>query len=218
VTPKTPTALTVSVVFATLVALSSSRGFAQPPPVGDGGKPLDMRALFQTVGTMYAIDPALLEAIARVESGGRGDAVSSAGAAGMMQLMPKTASRFGVANRSDPVESALGAARFLNFLRYRSPARTRLADLIAAYNAGPGTIARWHGIPPYAETRSYVRRVLRAYLEGAPIPLRRGSLPAEMQALAVSPDDDALSRLAAIRRERSAALRPSQKKIPLPIP
>ncbi len=113
---------------------------------------------------MYGLDPDLLAAIARAESGGTADAVSPAGAQGLMQLMPSTARRFGVAHPFDPVESALGAAQYLDELRAVSPAGGQITDMLAAYNAGEGAVRRFGGIPPYSETREYVRRVLRYYL------------------------------------------------------
>src|SRR5579862_2014910 len=75
-------------------------------------RPLDQHAMFRVVAALYNLDPALLEAIARVESGGDAAAVSPAGAQGLMQLMPATARRFRVADPFDPVDNALGAARF----------------------------------------------------------------------------------------------------------
>jgi hypothetical protein len=129
---------------------------------------IDRGALFSEVGRMYRLDPDLLAAIAQVESGGSSKAVSPAGAQGMMQLMPDTARRMGVDHPFDPIESALGAARYLDELRADSPAGGRITDLIAAYNAGEGAVRRFEGIPPYSETRQYVRRVLSLYLLGRP--------------------------------------------------
>ncbi|MGH7878064.1 MAG: lytic transglycosylase domain-containing protein [Candidatus Binataceae bacterium] len=126
---------------------------------------MDERALFAAVGGLYAMDPGLLEAIATAESGNHAAAVSGKGAMGLMQLMPATALRFDVADPFDPVESALGAARFLAYLR-RHACRD-LPELLAAYNAGEGAVKRHHGIPPYPETREYVRRVLWLYLLGS---------------------------------------------------
>jgi hypothetical protein len=91
-----------------------------------------------------------------------------------MQLMPNTAARFGVANPADPVENLLGAARFLSYLRQVAGAGRTLPEVLAAYNAGEGAVARYEGVPPYAETQNYVRQVLIAYLtQPAPPPGRR---------------------------------------------
>jgi hypothetical protein len=128
----------------------------------------DRAALFQVVGSTYGLDPALLTAIAAVESHNDSSAVSPAGALGLMQLMPATASKFHVNDPFDPADNALGAARYLDYLRRWRASRTgfgvSLAELLAAYNAGQQAVAQYHGVPPYPETREYVRRVLLAYL------------------------------------------------------
>jgi len=144
----------------------------------DGGQPvLDMHRLYQIVGSLYNLDPDLLEAIATAESNGNPDAVSPKGAQGLMQLMPDTAHRYRVDNPFDPVENVLGAARFLDKLRswsqYQNPTfEVDLPSMIAAYNAGPGAVEKYGGIPPYAETQAYVRKVLWLYLLGSPPPRR----------------------------------------------
>jgi len=106
----------------------------------------------------YDVDPALVEAIVRAESSFDPSAVSRRGAAGLMQLMPRTASALGVGNRFDPKESIRGGVRHLRYLldRYRGD----VALAVAAYNAGEGAIALHRGIPPYPETVQYVQRVL----------------------------------------------------------
>lgn len=168
----------------------------------DGGPNIDLRALFATVGGMYDVDPSLLAAIAAVESGDRSEAVSPAGAMGLMQLMPETARRFQVSNAFDPVESALGAARLLAHLRREQGADTvsNLPAVIAAYNAGEGAIERYRGVPPYPETLAYVRKVLRCYLLYKPI-----TSYAEVPTAVPARDNDAalLEQLARLRRERS---------------
>lgn len=126
---------------------------------------IDERALFRAVGRMYGFDPDLFEAIAIVESDGDSHAISSKGAMGLMQLMPGTASRFRVTDPFDPVESVLGAARLLDYLRDQQNCGN-IPALLAAYNAGEEAVKRYHGIPPYAETREYVRTVLWLYLVG----------------------------------------------------
>jgi soluble lytic murein transglycosylase-like protein len=102
------------------------------------------------------VDPKLVAAVAWTESGFRGDAVSGAGAQGLMQLMPATAAGLGVDPR-DPRQNLEGGARYLAEQLDRF-GRVDLA--LAAYNAGPGAVARHGGIPPYPETRAYVDRVL----------------------------------------------------------
>ncbi|MEQ9695757.1 lytic transglycosylase domain-containing protein [Shimia sp. SDUM112013] len=112
-----------------------------------------------TVGTQ--VSPALVLAVISVESGGRVDAVSSAGAAGLMQLMPATADRFGVADRVIPAENIKGGVAFLDFLMERFDTDPML--VLAGYNAGENAVTKHNGVPPFAETRDYVPKVLAAY-------------------------------------------------------
>jgi soluble lytic murein transglycosylase-like protein len=120
--------------------------------------PAAYRALFQQAGQRYGVSPDLLAAVAQTESGFNAGAVSGAGARGLMQLMPATARGLGV-DPTKPAEAVDGAARLLS-QHLRSFGSTSLA--LAAYNAGPGAVTRYHGVPPYAETRSYVAKVLAA--------------------------------------------------------
>jgi len=101
----------------------------------------------------------LLRAVAWAESRGRQQAVSPKGALGIMQLMPGTAEQLGV-NPFDPDANVHGGARYLaqQLARFRS-----LPLALAAYNAGPGAVLRWGGIPPYAETQSYVAQIMSRY-------------------------------------------------------
>ncbi len=114
--------------------------------------------LFTAAGARHGVAPALLAAVAKVESGFDSTAVSRAGATGLMQFMPATAAGLGV-DPTDPASAVDGAARYLRQLTDRFGS-TDLA--LAAYNAGPGTVARSGGIPPYPETQSYVRKVTSA--------------------------------------------------------
>jgi hypothetical protein len=115
--------------------------------------------LRETVGTQ--VSPALVAAIIAVESSGRVDAVSSAGAAGLMQLMPATAERFGVTNRSEPAESIKGGVAYLNWLMGEFGQDPVM--ILAGYNAGEGAVRNHDGVPPYSETRAYVPKVLAAF-------------------------------------------------------
>jgi Transglycosylase SLT domain len=174
-------------------------------------RPTDTGALLRAAAKIYGLDPALLSAIAITESGGYPDAVSPKGAEGLMQLMPATAERFGVVDPFDPVENVLGAARFLNQLeRWRAgaPGLVHLPELIAAYNAGPGSVERYGGVPPYPETRRYVRRVLWRYFLGRSPPRAIEGRPAASGRIAArdSGDLELLDQLASIRRRRSMAL------------
>lgn len=115
--------------------------------------------LRETVGTR--VSPALVLAVIAVESAGRSEAVSPVGAAGLMQLMPATAARFGVSDRTEPGESIRGGVAYLDWLLNRFGGDPILA--LAAYNAGEGAVEDNGGVPPYAETRAYVPKVLAAW-------------------------------------------------------
>ena len=128
---------------------------------------LEVESILEDVAMIHSIDPGLLSAIAKVESGECYDAISPKGAIGLMQLMPATASTYGVENRFDPVQNALGAARFIDYLKRNRPeGRLTLPQILAAYNAGEAAVTRAGGIPHYRETEDYVRRVLWLYLIG----------------------------------------------------
>jgi len=119
--------------------------------------------LITRAAVQAGLPPALVHSIARAESAYHTDAVSSKGAIGLMQLMPATAAELN-ANPYDPAENAEAGARYLRelLLKYeRDPHQVLKA--IAAYNAGPAAVDKYKGIPPYAETIEYVRRVLREY-------------------------------------------------------
>ncbi len=106
------------------------------------------------------LPPELVRSVAKIESGLNAKAVSSKGAIGLMQLMPSTAAELGVKpNRAE--ENAQGGAKYLHDLLMRYHYDSALA--LAAYNAGPGAVDKYHGVPPYAETRQYVLKVLREY-------------------------------------------------------
>lgn len=114
--------------------------------------------IFQATAQRYSLDPALLKAVAHAESGFAPLAVSHAGAKGVMQLMDATAQHLGVENSFDPIQNIEGGARFLRQLLDRYAGDEMLA--IAAYNAGPGAVDKWGGLPPYQETLAYVPRVM----------------------------------------------------------
>jgi soluble lytic murein transglycosylase-like protein len=155
---------------AALAVLSASAASAQVFEMVDGGQlrpvaetglaPLSSMALAHGLGDVirsaaarYDLAPELLDAVACRESGYRADAVSPAGAVGVMQLMPGTARRLGV-DPHDPVANIFGGAAYLRGLLDRFHGRIDLA--LAAYNAGPGAVQRHRGVPPYRETRTYV--------------------------------------------------------------
>lgn len=104
------------------------------------------------------IRPELLEAVVQVESGYNPDAVSSKGASGLMQLMPATAQALGVSDPFDPEQNLMGGAKYLRQQLDRFNGDEKKA--LAAYNAGPGAVTRYNGIPPYPETQRYVTKIL----------------------------------------------------------
>jgi soluble lytic murein transglycosylase-like protein len=112
-----------------------------------------------TIGTR--VSPALVLAVIAVESSGRADAVSGAGAQGLMQLMPDTAARFGVEDSLVAADNIQGGVRYLDWLLERFSDDPILA--LAGYNAGEGAVSRHEGVPPFAETRDYVPKVLAAF-------------------------------------------------------
>ncbi|WP_425082205.1 lytic transglycosylase domain-containing protein [Ruegeria arenilitoris] len=115
--------------------------------------------LRSTVGTN--VSPALVLAVISVESAGRENAVSSAGAQGLMQLMPATAKRFGVKDSLQPSQNISGGVKYLNWLMEEFGNDPIL--VLAGYNAGEGAVRKHSGVPPYAETRDYVPKVLAAF-------------------------------------------------------
>jgi hypothetical protein len=121
-----------------------------------GGGSTSYDALFTAATRRYDLPAGLLKSVARAESGFNPKAHSPAGAIGLMQLMPGTARELGV-DPHDPAEAVDGAARLLRS-HLDQFGSVRLA--VAAYNAGPGAVRRYDGVPPYAETRTYVQRVL----------------------------------------------------------
>jgi hypothetical protein len=116
--------------------------------------------LFNVAGRKYGIDPALLSAVAKTESNYNPQAVSPVGAQGLMQIMPGTAKGLGVTNALDPAQAVDGAAKLLSQLHDKF-GDWKLA--IAAYNAGAGAVSKYSGVPPYAETQNYVRKVTEAW-------------------------------------------------------
>ena len=112
-------------------------------------------------GMAHNIDADLLASVVHAESGGQVRAVSRAGAQGLMQLMPGTASTLGVRDSFAPEQNIAGGTAYLDQLLTRY--RDNIALALAAYNAGPAAVDRYHGIPPYAETRAYVARVIREF-------------------------------------------------------
>lgn len=152
-------------IFSLRTSPASLRYIPFGPSVFDGNAaftaPAKLSPVIGEASRTHGIDPRLVAAIARQESAFNPASVSRVGAGGIMQLMPATARFLGVSNVFDPRENVFGGARYL-----RTLLDTFHGDLdltLAAYNAGPGAVQKYGGVPPYAETRQYVRRVRASY-------------------------------------------------------
>jgi soluble lytic murein transglycosylase-like protein len=125
----------------------------------------DMRKLYhpivKKVAGKYRIDPELVHTVILAESNYDVFAISPAGAMGLMQLMPATASQYGVQNVFDPAQNIEGGVRYLKDLVALYSGKTHL--VLAAYNAGQEAVRKYKGVPPYPETRSYIAAIMRNY-------------------------------------------------------
>ena len=121
----------------------------------------DVRSLLSHAGEQHDIDVELLASVVHAESDGRANAVSRTGAQGLMQLMPGTAHNLGVKDSFQPDQNINGGTAYLDALLTRY--HDNLALALAAYNAGPAAVDKYHGIPPYRETRAYVARVMSEF-------------------------------------------------------
>ena len=155
-----------STSFAAALQAATTADTAPAAPIGsqnaanpdDTGAMSQYDPLIEQAAARYGIDPAVLHGLIQQESGFDPEAQSSAGAAGLTQLMPGTASSLGVVNPLNPAESIEGGARYLSQMMSRFGGNTE--DALAAYNAGPGAVQQYGGVPPYTETQSYVQKVL----------------------------------------------------------
>jgi hypothetical protein len=138
-----------------------------PPAAPSGGvtepklTDADVHQLISKAGASHNLDVDLLASVVRAESGGNIHAVSRTGAQGLMQLMPGTAAQLGVADSFRADQNINGGTAYLDALLVRY--HENLALALAAYNAGPAAVDKYHGVPPYRETRIYVARVIREF-------------------------------------------------------
>lgn len=120
--------------------------------------PEDLYSIFEEAAQTFGVSVNLLTSIARAESNFNANAVSNAGAVGIMQLMPETAASLGVTNSYDAKDNIMGGAKYIAQLLEKYNGNTSLA--LAAYNAGSGNVDKYGGIPPFTETQNYVKKVL----------------------------------------------------------
>ena len=113
--------------------------------------------LIKEAADLHKLDPALIRAVMRTESAFNPAAVSPVGAMGLMQLMPALAEEMGVADPFEPRDNIMGGAKYLRQLLDAHEGNIRLT--LASYNAGPGNVRRYRGVPPFKETRNYVRKI-----------------------------------------------------------
>ncbi|HUP04529.1 MAG TPA: lytic transglycosylase domain-containing protein [Bryobacteraceae bacterium] len=140
----------------------------QPNPPAPRTPAPDLKAAVDRIAREQALPPELVHSVIQVESNYNPGAVSPKGAQGLMQLIPATARRFGVSDAFDPLENVRGGTAYLKYLIGLYKGNYTLA--LAAYNAGEGAVARYGDVPPYQETRDYVKEVAQRLAAQAPAP------------------------------------------------
>ena len=147
----------ITSLFVLLISISTTACAFQPPPPG---LPSYQQLLthIDNESARYGVPTAAIKAVIKNESAWKNHAVSRAGAQGLMQLMPDTARRFGVRNAFDPLQNVTGGTRYLAWLQKEF--KGDWVKTFAGYNAGEGRIYQYGGVPPFAETRNYVNKVM----------------------------------------------------------
>lgn len=149
----------LQVAISTLAGASNKVAAPRLQQMQDIARTNGIDILRSTIGTQ--VSPALVLAVITVESAGRPDAISGAGAQGLMQLIPDTAARFGVKDSLEPTQNIAGGVKYLDWLMEEFGRDPIL--VLAGYNAGEGSVRKHEGVPPFAETRDYVPKVLAAF-------------------------------------------------------
>jgi soluble lytic murein transglycosylase-like protein len=142
---------------ATGPGIGATLGAGAAQASGGSGGPGPYKELIDAAAAKYGLDPALLRGLIKAESNFNPNAGSPAGAQGLCQLMPGTAASLGCTNVHDPAQNIDAGARYLK--QQLDAFGGDVTKALAAYNAGPGAVKRYGGVPPYAETQAYVRRV-----------------------------------------------------------
>lgn len=149
-------------------ASATSESFEDALSTSKASKTTSLDDIFNKAAKAYGVDVKLLKAIAKQESNFQTDVVSKAGAQGIMQLMPATAKAMGVKNAMNPEENIMGGAKLISQLLDKYDGDVKLA--LAGYNAGIGNVAKYHGIPPFDETKNYIKKVMNYYENGVDAP------------------------------------------------
>ncbi len=160
------------------------KDLSAPTPTSAPDDSLQLDEVINSISELHHLDPDLVNSVIHAESGFNPLAVSPKGAQGLMQLMPQTASKLGVANSFDPRANVEGGTRYLRELLERY--NFDLIKALAAYNAGPQRVRQYRGVPPYNETRAYVARVIRDFnrkkLAGSRSPQPAAAIPRKPKA------------------------------------
>ena len=156
--PASPTSSSAAAITPPVLSAATTPAPTTATPAAGSSASTPYDATIASVASRYDIEPAILHGLIQQESGFDPNARSSSGALGLTQLMPGTASSLGVSNPLEPTQSIEGGARYLSEML--SKFGGNVEDALAAYNAGPGAVSQYGGVPPYAETQEYVSKVL----------------------------------------------------------